>query len=357
MARRAGGPGGRTPRPGARPDAGGRRPGLGRAAGSRRRGSTEPPRAAPRPRRAPTRRPRRSCWASTWARPARRACWSSRLRRGAGRRVPAHRRQPGRSRQAPGGRPARGTAARHGGGGRPDRARGATPWRPSCAPPTPTSRPASRCSTRSWRTRPPPCGFDPDGGRSLSIVEIGGQDAKFINVRDGRVVESDMNRVCSAGTGSFLEEQALALRARRHRRVRRPRGPLREAARPRPDLHGVRRRRGRRGAVRRLHPRRHLRRAAVLGDQELHRPRDGRPPLRWSASSFRASRPRTPRWRARWRRSPAREVVRAARPRRHGRAGHRPARREASGADRQPARTRRRRRECRAPSAASSAAP
>ena len=52
--------------------------------------------------------------------------------------------------------------------------------------------------------------FDDGGGRSLSIVEIGGQDAKFINVRDGRVLESDMNRVCSAGTGSFLEEQALA---------------------------------------------------------------------------------------------------------------------------------------------------
>ena len=51
---------------------------------------------------------------------------------------------------------------------------------------------------------------DPDGGRSLSIVEIGGQDAKFINVREGRVVDSDMNRVCSAGTGSFLEEQAEA---------------------------------------------------------------------------------------------------------------------------------------------------
>ena len=51
---------------------------------------------------------------------------------------------------------------------------------------------------------------DPDGGASLSIVEIGGQDSKFINVRDGRVVESDMNRVCSAGTGSFLEEQAIA---------------------------------------------------------------------------------------------------------------------------------------------------
>ncbi len=30
--------------------------------------------------------------------------------------------------------------------------------------------------------RPPPSALDPDGGRSLSIVEIGGQDAKFINV-------------------------------------------------------------------------------------------------------------------------------------------------------------------------------
>jgi activator of 2-hydroxyglutaryl-CoA dehydratase/predicted nucleotide-binding protein (sugar kinase/HSP70/actin superfamily) len=52
--------------------------------------------------------------------------------------------------------------------------------------------------------------LDPDCGRSLSIVEIGGQDAKFINVQGGRILESDMNRVCSAGTGSFLEEQALA---------------------------------------------------------------------------------------------------------------------------------------------------
>ena len=52
--------------------------------------------------------------------------------------------------------------------------------------------------------------LDPDDGRSLSIVEIGGQDAKFINVENGRVVDADMNRVCSAGTGSFLEEQAIA---------------------------------------------------------------------------------------------------------------------------------------------------
>jgi activator of 2-hydroxyglutaryl-CoA dehydratase/predicted nucleotide-binding protein (sugar kinase/HSP70/actin superfamily) len=46
-------------------------------------------------------------------------------------------------------------------------------------------------------------------GKSLSVVEIGGQDAKFIQIADGRIVESDMNKACSAGTGSFLEEQAL----------------------------------------------------------------------------------------------------------------------------------------------------
>ncbi|MCC6525992.1 MAG: hypothetical protein IT373_25320 [Polyangiaceae bacterium] len=46
-------------------------------------------------------------------------------------------------------------------------------------------------------------------GRSLSIVEIGGQDAKFVQIVDGQIVASDMNKACSAGTGSFLEEQAL----------------------------------------------------------------------------------------------------------------------------------------------------
>ncbi len=50
---------------------------------------------------------------------------------------------------------------------------------------------------------------DPDGGRDLSVVEIGGQDAKYILVRGGQIVESDMNKACSAGTGSFLEEQAV----------------------------------------------------------------------------------------------------------------------------------------------------
>jgi len=49
---------------------------------------------------------------------------------------------------------------------------------------------------------------DDQHGRSLSVVEIGGQDAKFIQVVGGQIVESDMNKACSAGTGSFLEEQA-----------------------------------------------------------------------------------------------------------------------------------------------------
>ncbi len=50
---------------------------------------------------------------------------------------------------------------------------------------------------------------DPDRGRDLSIVEIGGQDAKYVQVLGGQIVESDMNKACSAGTGSFLEEQAV----------------------------------------------------------------------------------------------------------------------------------------------------
>lgn len=49
---------------------------------------------------------------------------------------------------------------------------------------------------------------DPERGADLSVIEIGGQDAKYIRLRDGKIVESDLNKACSAGTGSFLEEQA-----------------------------------------------------------------------------------------------------------------------------------------------------
>ncbi len=44
-----------------------------------------------------------------------------------------------------------------------------------------------------------------------SIFEIGGQDAKFIRLEDGIVVDFAMNEACAAGTGSFLEEQAERL--------------------------------------------------------------------------------------------------------------------------------------------------
>ena len=49
---------------------------------------------------------------------------------------------------------------------------------------------------------------DPDAGQDMSIIEIGGQDAKYVAISGGRIVDSDMNKACSAGTGSFLEEQA-----------------------------------------------------------------------------------------------------------------------------------------------------
>ncbi|MBC7289540.1 MAG: CoA activase, partial [Armatimonadetes bacterium] len=44
-----------------------------------------------------------------------------------------------------------------------------------------------------------------------TIFEIGGQDSKFIALDHGHVVDFEMNKVCAAGTGSFLEEQAERL--------------------------------------------------------------------------------------------------------------------------------------------------
>jgi predicted CoA-substrate-specific enzyme activase len=48
-------------------------------------------------------------------------------------------------------------------------------------------------------------------GRVDTIFEIGGQDAKYIRLGDGRVVDAAMNEACSAGTGSFIEEQGRRL--------------------------------------------------------------------------------------------------------------------------------------------------
>jgi predicted CoA-substrate-specific enzyme activase len=44
-----------------------------------------------------------------------------------------------------------------------------------------------------------------------TIIEIGGQDSKYIRAQDGMVVDCNMNFVCAAGTGSFIEEQAHRL--------------------------------------------------------------------------------------------------------------------------------------------------
>jgi len=41
-----------------------------------------------------------------------------------------------------------------------------------------------------------------------TIIEIGGQDAKFTQMKEGMVTFSHMNTVCAAGTGSFIEELA-----------------------------------------------------------------------------------------------------------------------------------------------------
>ncbi len=40
-----------------------------------------------------------------------------------------------------------------------------------------------------------------------TIFEIGGQDAKYIRLQAGKVIDCAMNEACSAGTGSFIEEQ------------------------------------------------------------------------------------------------------------------------------------------------------
>ncbi|MBI5359415.1 MAG: hypothetical protein HZA48_02405 [Planctomycetes bacterium] len=44
-----------------------------------------------------------------------------------------------------------------------------------------------------------------------TIIELGGQDAKFTQLQNGVVYNSVMNYVCAAGTGSFIEEQAKKL--------------------------------------------------------------------------------------------------------------------------------------------------
>lgn len=50
--------------------------------------------------------------------------------------------------------------------------------------------------------------FFPDAD---TIFEIGGQDSKFISIENGQIKDFTMNKICAAGTGSFIEEQASQL--------------------------------------------------------------------------------------------------------------------------------------------------
>lgn len=45
-----------------------------------------------------------------------------------------------------------------------------------------------------------------------TVLEIGGQDSKIIFIENGIIVDFNMNTVCAAGTGSFLDRQAQRLR-------------------------------------------------------------------------------------------------------------------------------------------------
>jgi (R)-2-hydroxyacyl-CoA dehydratese activating ATPase len=48
--------------------------------------------------------------------------------------------------------------------------------------------------------------------KAITIIDIGGQDNKIIKLDEkGRRISFKMNRKCSAGTGSFLEEMSLRL--------------------------------------------------------------------------------------------------------------------------------------------------
>ena len=48
--------------------------------------------------------------------------------------------------------------------------------------------------------------------KKCSIIDIGGQDTKYIKINDqGRIDKFKMNRKCAAGTGSFIEEIAFRL--------------------------------------------------------------------------------------------------------------------------------------------------
>lgn len=63
-------------------------------------------------------------------------------------------------------------------------------------------------ATRSPHKRALPAAAD---SQVDTVFEIGGQDSKYISLVAGQVADFQMNKVCAAGTGSFVEEQAARL--------------------------------------------------------------------------------------------------------------------------------------------------
>lgn len=49
------------------------------------------------------------------------------------------------------------------------------------------------------------------GPAADTVFEIGGQDSKYISLQGGEVADFQMNKICAAGTGSFVEEQAARM--------------------------------------------------------------------------------------------------------------------------------------------------
>lgn len=47
--------------------------------------------------------------------------------------------------------------------------------------------------------------------KDLTVLEIGGQDSKFLKLRDGTIFDFEMNWACAAGTGALIEKHAKNL--------------------------------------------------------------------------------------------------------------------------------------------------
>ena len=109
-----------------------------------------------------------------------------------------------------------------------------------------------------------------------TIFEIGGQDAKFISLEEGIVVDFAMNEACAAGTGQLPGRARQGTRHPDRKRFCPHRAVQRGADPARRTLHGVHgARRQQLPAARRL-PGADRGRSRLLGGHQLHQPRRAR---------------------------------------------------------------------------------